>query len=151
MTTSAPTIGFARLPKVVRALLSEAARAATSAATALRTLARDTTQHAALEEIVSLEDDGDRIVHELQHTLAGARLGSQERCELLHVIEANCGSVGKPRDGDPRGAFAVLDLDDAGHVHARIERVAYDTEAVAHEVAAAGLPPEYADKLLAAA
>jgi uncharacterized protein Yka (UPF0111/DUF47 family) len=85
---STPTIGFARLPKTVRELLSEAARATTSAATALNTLARDATQHAALAEIVSLEDDGDRIVHELQHTLASARLASQERGELLHAIEA---------------------------------------------------------------
>ena len=28
----------------------------------------------------------------------------------------NCGSVGKPKDGDPRGAFAVLELDAAGQV-----------------------------------
>jgi predicted phosphodiesterase len=67
------------------------------------------------------------------------------------LLFVNCGSVGKPKDGDPRGAFAVLDHDDAGHVRARIERVAYDVEAVAHEIAAAGLPTEYADKLLAAA
>jgi putative phosphoesterase len=67
------------------------------------------------------------------------------------VLFVNCGSVGKPKDGDPRGAFAVLDRDDAGQVRARIERVAYDAEAVAREVAAAGLPAEYADKLLAAA
>jgi hypothetical protein len=44
----------------------------------------------------------------------------------------------------------VLDLDD-GHVRARIERVAYDAEAAAREVAAAGLPAEYAEKLLIAA
>jgi putative phosphoesterase len=67
------------------------------------------------------------------------------------VLFVNCGSVGKPKDGDPRGAFAVLDLDEAGQVRARIERVAYDAEAVAREVAAAGLPAEYADKLVAAA
>ena len=67
------------------------------------------------------------------------------------VLFVNCGSVGKPKDGDRRGAFAVLGLDDARQVHARIERVAYDVEAVAQEVAAAGLPTEYADKLLAAA
>jgi putative phosphoesterase len=67
------------------------------------------------------------------------------------VFFVNCGSVGKPKDGDPRGAFAVLDLDDAGAVHARIERVSYDAEAVAREVAAAGLPAEYAEKLLIAA
>ncbi len=62
----------------------------------------------------------------------------------------NCGSVGKPKDGDPRGAFAVLKVEDGG-VRARIERVTYDVEAVAREVTAAGLPTEYADKLLAAA
>ena len=67
------------------------------------------------------------------------------------VFFVNCGSVGKPKDGDPRGAFAVLDLDDAGAVRARIERVSYDAASVAREVAAAGLPAEYADKLLAAA
>jgi putative phosphoesterase len=66
------------------------------------------------------------------------------------VLFVNCGSVGKPKDGDPRGGFAVLE--DAGDgVEARIERVGYDADAVAHEVAASGLPPEYAEKLLIAA
>jgi putative phosphoesterase len=67
------------------------------------------------------------------------------------VLFVNCGSVGKPKDGDPRGAFAVLDLDDTGQVQARIERVAYDVDAVAREIVAVGLPSEYADKLQAAA
>jgi putative phosphoesterase len=67
------------------------------------------------------------------------------------VFFVNCGSVGKPKDGDPRGAFAILDLDDEGRVRARIERVAYDAAAVAREVAASGLPAEYAEKLVAAA
>jgi putative phosphoesterase len=71
--------------------------------------------------------------------------------EFSGVLFVNCGSVGKPKDGDTRGAFAVLDLGDAGQVRARIERVAYDVEPVAREVVAAGLPAEYADKLLAAA
>ena len=62
----------------------------------------------------------------------------------------NCGSVGKPKDGDPRGAFAVLTASAAG-VEVAIERVAYDTEAVAREVAEAGLPREFADKLVLAA
>jgi putative phosphoesterase len=65
------------------------------------------------------------------------------------VLFVNCGSVGKPKDGDPRGAFAVFE--DAGdRIDARIERVAYDAEAVAREVTAAGLPDEYAEKLLVA-
>ena len=62
----------------------------------------------------------------------------------------NCGSVGKPKDGDPRGAFAVLAAEPEG-VAARIDRVAYDAHAVAAEVRDAGLPGEYADKLLTAA
>ena len=66
------------------------------------------------------------------------------------VLFVNCGSVGKPKDGDPRGAFAILRPAEAG-VDVTIERVAYDAEAVAREVAASGLPSEYADKLLAAA
>jgi predicted phosphodiesterase len=66
------------------------------------------------------------------------------------VLFVNCGSVGKPKDGDPRGAFAVL-RPRAGSVAVEIERVEYDAEAVAAEVREAGLPVEFADGLLAAA
>ncbi len=67
------------------------------------------------------------------------------------VLFVNCGSVGKPKDGDPHGAFAVLDPADGGGVQAVIERVSYDADAVAREVSEAGLPEEYAQKLVAAA
>jgi putative phosphoesterase len=66
------------------------------------------------------------------------------------VLFINCGSVGKPKDGDPRGGFAVLEAD-GDRVAARIERFDYDAEGVARAVAAAGLPSEYADKLVSAA
>src|SRR5215218_7816488 len=66
------------------------------------------------------------------------------------VLFVNCGSVGKPKDGDPRGAFAVLDAQ-GGALRVTIERVEYDADAVAAQVRAAGLPVEYADKLLVAA
>jgi len=66
------------------------------------------------------------------------------------VLFVNCGSVGKPKDGDPRAAFAVLE-DEGGEFEVKIERVAYDAEAVAREVADAGLPGEYAEKLVVAA
>jgi len=65
------------------------------------------------------------------------------------VLFVNCGSVGKPKDGDPRGAFAVLRAA-AGGVDVSIERVDYDAEAVAAEVRAAGIPGEFADKLVMA-
>ena len=66
------------------------------------------------------------------------------------VLFVNCGSVGKPKDRDPRAAFAILDTTD-GVLSVTIERVDYDAAAVAREVAAAGLPTEFADKLVLAA
>ena len=66
------------------------------------------------------------------------------------VLFVNCGSVGKPKDGDPRGAFAVLCETPAG-IEVTIERVRYDAEAVAAEVRESGLPTEFAEKLVAAA
>jgi len=66
------------------------------------------------------------------------------------VLFVNCGSVGKPKDGDPRGAFAAL-TPSAGSVAVSIERIEYDADAVAAEVREVGLPGEFADKLLVAA
>jgi len=70
--------------------------------------------------------------------------------EFGGVLFVNCGSVGKPKDGDPRAAFAVLRPAAAG-VGVSIERVTYDAERVAAEVRRAGLPDELAEKLVAAA
>jgi putative phosphoesterase len=64
------------------------------------------------------------------------------------VLFVNCGSVGKPKDGDQRAAFAVLELDSQGAARASVTRVPYDAAAVAQEVLAAGLPGEYAEKLV---
>ena len=70
--------------------------------------------------------------------------------EYGDVLFINCGSVGKPKDGDPRAGFAVLE-DVGGRLDVTIQRVEYDAERAARDVAAAGLPSEYADSLLAAA
>jgi putative phosphoesterase len=67
------------------------------------------------------------------------------------VLFVNCGSVGKPKDGDPRAAFAILEADERGGLHASIERVPYDAQEVSDEVRAVGLPAEFAAKLLTAA
>lgn len=66
------------------------------------------------------------------------------------VLFVNCGSVGKPKDGDPRGSVALLEERD-GTVDVSIERVAYDTHAVATHIRSVGLPPELADQLVRAA
>jgi putative phosphoesterase len=66
------------------------------------------------------------------------------------VLFVNCGSVGKPKDADRRGGFAVLE-DAGGAVDARIERFEYDVDRAAREIGPSGLPAEYGEQLLAAA
>jgi putative phosphoesterase len=66
------------------------------------------------------------------------------------VLFVNCGSVGKPKDGDPRAGFAVLGSNSNG-VDVEIVRVPYDADTVAAEMRTVGLPDELADKLVAAA
>jgi diadenosine tetraphosphatase ApaH/serine/threonine PP2A family protein phosphatase len=56
----------------------------------------------------------------------------------------NPGSVGQPRDGDPRAAW--LELDTEGWL-ARYHRVAYDIEGAASAIRAAGLPDLLAERL----
>ena len=56
----------------------------------------------------------------------------------------NPGSVGQPRDGDPRAAWLELDTEDWT---ARFHRVDYDVAAAAETILAAGLPSQLADRL----
>ncbi len=56
----------------------------------------------------------------------------------------NPGSVGQPRDGNPRAAWGVLDLT---RRRFDVRRVTYDIDAVATEIRRAGLPNELADRL----
>jgi putative phosphoesterase len=59
-------------------------------------------------------------------------------------LVVNPGSVGQPRDGDPRASFALLDPET---VVAKIVRVEYDVEEVVRAVLRAGLPPFLAHRL----
>jgi predicted phosphodiesterase len=56
----------------------------------------------------------------------------------------NPGSVGQPRDGDPRAAYLLLDLDAQ---QARFRRVEYDVEQTQREMRDAGLPEMLAGRL----
>lgn len=56
----------------------------------------------------------------------------------------NPGSVGQPRDGDPRAAWLELDLDGERAVYHRTE---YDIEAAAAAIRAARLPDSLAERL----
>lgn len=56
----------------------------------------------------------------------------------------NCGSVGQPRDGDPRAAFMLLDTETR---RAEIIRVSYPVEATVREINSCGLPSFLAERL----
>ena len=60
----------------------------------------------------------------------------------------NVGTVGRPKDGDPRAGYAILTAMGAG-VEAEFVRVVYDTEAVAVAMVSAGLPVALAEGIRA--
>lgn len=57
----------------------------------------------------------------------------------------NVGSVGQPRDGDPRASYVVWDYK---HQFIEIKRVKYDWEAAAEKIGRVGLPSSLARRLL---
>ncbi|HEX4888149.1 MAG TPA: metallophosphoesterase family protein [Luteibaculaceae bacterium] len=68
-----------------------------------------------------------------------------------HAI--NLGSIGKPKDGDPRGCYVIIELDQhstlltADGVNVTFQRFTYDVEQAARAVEASVLPNAYADML----
>jgi predicted phosphodiesterase len=57
------------------------------------------------------------------------------------------GSVGRPKDADPRAGYVIVQVLDDGSIDVEIIRVEYDVEAAARAVTAAGLPDALADML----
>jgi len=67
------------------------------------------------------------------------------RIESLRRFLLNPGSIGQPRDGDPRAAFAVADLE---HEVVEFWRIPYDVAAVQKRMRAAHLPEPLVQRLL---
>lgn len=84
------------------------------------------------------EEDPHRV-----ETLGRGRLRTI-RIEASQRWIINPGSVGQPRDGDPRAAFAVLDLANGTLAW---ERVPYDIEAAQQRALDLGLPARTAERL----
>jgi len=93
------------------------------------------------------------------HVALSAKMDGQRRLEIEApqghpefeiAIDATCrylinpGSVGQPRDGDARAAYAIVDLD-RGVV--TLYRVAYPIETAQKKIVDAGLPPMLAYRL----
>jgi putative phosphoesterase len=58
-------------------------------------------------------------------------------------LVVNPGSVGQPRDGDPRTSFAVIEDGDVA-----LKRVGYDVERTARDLRGLPVPPEIVDRLV---
>jgi predicted phosphodiesterase len=66
--------------------------------------------------------------------------------EVGGVHFVNTGSVGRPKDGDPRAGYVMLDVD-ASSIRVEIVRVDYDVEQAARAILASALPDDFADYL----
>lgn len=84
-------------------------------------------------------DDGDVDATEGAQVSAGTKLDLAEGRWLL-----NPGSVGQPRDGDPRAAWMELDTEAWTATYRRTE---YEVERAAESIAAAGLPEHLGKRL----
>jgi len=76
-----------------------------------------------------------------------AHYSSEQRIEIKpgNKYIVNTGSVGQPRDGDPRGSYCVYD-DEKNIVE--IKRFAYDIATARRKIADAGLPRALAERLV---
>ena len=83
-----------------------------------------------------LLDDEDVLVMGHTHVQAVEKYGDG--------IVLNPGSVGQPRDGDPKAAYAVVDL---AAMDVETHRVEYDVDAVIEAVEDAGLPSRIGTRL----
>jgi len=98
-------------------------------------------------------DDPDRYTY--PEEFSPRMLGDEDALVVAHThlqahrtfeegIVVNPGSVGQPRDSDPRAAYAVLDLDAMTVEECRVD---YDIDAVVEAVRDAGLPETVGTRL----
>jgi diadenosine tetraphosphatase ApaH/serine/threonine PP2A family protein phosphatase len=112
----------------------------TDAIRALRMLARPLCLFGHTHYPVVFELTGDVLDAARSSREAEARLTLREGTNYL----VNPGSVGQPRDGDPRAACAIVDVDER---HIELFRVEYDVKAAQKKIIDAGLPEPLARRL----
>ena len=124
--------GTLHAPEEFRYLLTEA-----DAAESLAVLDRQVCflGHSHLPVSVRYRADGTKL-----EILQDARTPVEPGSPVL----VNVGSVGQPRDGDPRTVFCLYDLEKREAV---LHRIPYDFQAAGRKIRAAGLPEMLADRL----
>lgn len=68
------------------------------------------------------------------------------RKDLENKIFINAGSVGKPKDGDPRACVTLIEIT-PDNVNVEFLRVSYDVEKAAKAIVSSGLPEYFAERL----
>jgi putative phosphoesterase len=97
------------------------------------------------------EDRPDKFFHEMAEktdaeVMIYGHTHKPYRKDIAGKIFINAGSVGKPKDGDPRACAALIDFL-PNVVSAEFLRVPYDVEKAAQAIVASGLPPYFAERL----
>ncbi len=92
--------------------------------------------HSHIQSLFEFEETEDRILQ------TPNRVG--QALPLTHRTIANPGSVGQPRDRDPRAAYAIFDSEARNWESRRVE---YDVAVVQKRIRDAGLPPRHALRL----
>jgi len=90
-----------------------------------------------------IEVECKRLFTGVMRRIEGAKADSL-RVEPRHRYILNVGSVGQPRDGDPRAAYAIFDPASGAYT---LHRVAYDVEKASTKIKKAGLPEGLAERL----
>jgi len=86
---------------------------------------------------------GYRLIEGLTRADVAFQEGTNRLDPALQYL-VNIGSVGQPRDGDPRAKYVIWDPAEST---LDIRCVAYDAEAAAAKIIAAGMPAEHAHRL----
>lgn len=94
--------------------------------------------HSHVPAIYMRRDENPRDIHVVPHSEAETSYRDFERMLM------NVGSVGQPRDEDPRAAYGLVDTD---LEIASIRRVHYDIDSVQRKIREAGLPEVLANRL----
>ncbi|MEJ2721169.1 MAG: metallophosphoesterase family protein [bacterium] len=84
------------------------------------------------------------VVHNSSGSVRAVLAGDRVKILPGHKYIINAGSVGQPRDADPRAAYLIFD-DDEMAVH--FFRVEYDIDTATRKIIDAGLPPVLADRI----
>ena len=89
---------------------------------------------------------------ERTHAKAGDAIAFGHTHQLWHaafdgIHFVNCGTAGRPKDGDPRVSYALLEIQASGEITTQFVRVEYDVARAARAIRESDLPEEFADFL----